>query len=68
MREWWARVRQNDNFLEAVFWGVQLIPAEIFGYIFSIRYLSYLSVYALIKACMATHHGKKNREETDAGK
>lgn len=65
MREW---ARRNDHAIEAYFWIAQSVPAWYFGWIDKPRYISFLSIYALVKACWAAHHSKKGRkEEINAG-
>jgi hypothetical protein len=62
MRVWKWFWRYNE-IIEAVFWIVQLAPAFYFGYIYSNIYISLLSVYALVKGCIAANHGKQARKE-----
>jgi len=64
VRRW---VRRRNQALEAGFWALQTIPAEYYGYIFSVRYLSYVSIYALVKGCWTAHKAEQARREASSG-
>lgn len=54
-----GRLSKNVNLYEAIAWVAQTPPAFHFGWIDSNRYIAVLSIYALVKGCMASHHGKR---------